>query len=152
MRGKMNVELLFSLVLEHKELYDKRNSDYKHLDKRELYGVCSPGERELLTVTHSRRNRALRFLCGPVKEAVRRKVDCVNHYSKHLIWRRRRRKLWIWKTLLHKYAASCLTSPAPRSHAVLNTVDHPGSRAVVFGVGSSGVRLAGVLQGGMGLP
>ncbi len=39
-----------------------------------------------------------------------------------------------------------------RSHAVHNTVDHPGSRAAVFGVGSSGVRLAGVLQGGMGSP
>jgi len=36
MQGKMNVKLLFSLVLEHKELYDKRDSDYKHLDKREL--------------------------------------------------------------------------------------------------------------------
>ncbi len=41
---------------------------------------------------------------------------------------------------------------APRSHAVHNTVDHPGSRAAVFGVGGSGVRLAGVLQGGMGSP
>uniref|UniRef100_A0A9J7ZDT1 MADF domain-containing protein n=1 Tax=Cyprinus carpio carpio TaxID=630221 RepID=A0A9J7ZDT1_CYPCA len=32
----MNVELLVSLVSEHKELYDKRDSDYKNLDKREL--------------------------------------------------------------------------------------------------------------------
>uniref|UniRef100_A0A8C2JDL6 Uncharacterized protein n=1 Tax=Cyprinus carpio TaxID=7962 RepID=A0A8C2JDL6_CYPCA len=36
MQGKMNVELLVSLVSEHKELYDKRDSDYKNLDKREL--------------------------------------------------------------------------------------------------------------------
>jgi len=36
MRGKMNVELLFSLVLEQKKLYDKRDRDYKHLDKRKL--------------------------------------------------------------------------------------------------------------------
>uniref|UniRef100_A0A3P9LG74 MADF domain-containing protein n=1 Tax=Oryzias latipes TaxID=8090 RepID=A0A3P9LG74_ORYLA len=36
MQGKMNVELLVLLVLEHKELYDKRDSDYKNLDKREL--------------------------------------------------------------------------------------------------------------------
>ena len=36
MQGKMNVELLFSLVSEHKEPYDKRDSDYKNLDKREL--------------------------------------------------------------------------------------------------------------------
>jgi len=36
MQGKMNVELLFSLVLEHKELYDKHDRDYKHLDKRKL--------------------------------------------------------------------------------------------------------------------
>ncbi len=36
MRGKMNVELLVSLVSEHKELYDKRDSDYKNLDKREM--------------------------------------------------------------------------------------------------------------------
>ena len=34
MQGKMNVELLASLVSEHKELYVKR--DYKNLDKREL--------------------------------------------------------------------------------------------------------------------
>ncbi|XDV11256.1 hypothetical protein PO909_000240 [Leuciscus waleckii] len=42
MQGKMNVELLVSLVSEHKELYDKRNSDYKNLDKRELLwsGFC----------------------------------------------------------------------------------------------------------------
>ncbi len=32
----MNVELLVSLVSEHKELYDKRDSDYKNLDKREM--------------------------------------------------------------------------------------------------------------------
>lgn len=32
--GKINVELLISLVSEHKELYDKRNSDYKTFDKR----------------------------------------------------------------------------------------------------------------------
>uniref|UniRef100_A0A3P9L4T7 MADF domain-containing protein n=1 Tax=Oryzias latipes TaxID=8090 RepID=A0A3P9L4T7_ORYLA len=31
----MNVELLVSLVSEHKELYGKRESDYKNLDKRE---------------------------------------------------------------------------------------------------------------------
>ena len=40
MQGKMNVELLVSLVSEHKALYDKRDSDsdsdYKNLDKREL--------------------------------------------------------------------------------------------------------------------
>ncbi len=36
MQGKMNVELLVSLVSEHKELYDKRDSDYKNLDKREM--------------------------------------------------------------------------------------------------------------------
>ncbi|XP_028432131.1 transcription factor Adf-1-like [Perca flavescens] len=36
MRGEMNVELLVSSVSEHKALYDKRDSDYKHLDKREL--------------------------------------------------------------------------------------------------------------------
>ncbi len=36
MRGKMNAELLVSLVSEHKELYDKRDSDYKNLDKREM--------------------------------------------------------------------------------------------------------------------
>ncbi len=36
MQGKMNVELLASLVSEHKELYDKRDSDYKYLDKREM--------------------------------------------------------------------------------------------------------------------
>lgn len=36
MQGKMNVELLVSLVSEHIELYDKRDSDYKNLDKREL--------------------------------------------------------------------------------------------------------------------
>ncbi len=35
-QGKMNVELLVSLVSEHKGLYDKRDSDYKYLDKREL--------------------------------------------------------------------------------------------------------------------
>uniref|UniRef100_A0A3P9LET7 MADF domain-containing protein n=1 Tax=Oryzias latipes TaxID=8090 RepID=A0A3P9LET7_ORYLA len=35
MQGKMNIELLVSLVSEHKELYDKRESDYKNLDKRE---------------------------------------------------------------------------------------------------------------------
>jgi len=40
MQGKMNVELLFSLVLEHKELYDKRDRDYNHLDKRELLWGC----------------------------------------------------------------------------------------------------------------
>lgn len=48
--------------------------------------------------------------------------------------------------------ASCLTSSAPHSHAVHKTVDHPGSCAAVFGVGGSGVRLAGVVQGGMGSP
>ncbi len=32
----MNVELLVSLVSEHKELYDKRDSDYKNLHKREM--------------------------------------------------------------------------------------------------------------------
>uniref|UniRef100_A0A3P9J401 MADF domain-containing protein n=1 Tax=Oryzias latipes TaxID=8090 RepID=A0A3P9J401_ORYLA len=36
MQGKMNVEMLVSFVSEHKELYDKRSSDYKNLDKREL--------------------------------------------------------------------------------------------------------------------
>ncbi len=36
MRGKMNIELLVSLVSEHKELYDKRDTDYKNLDKREM--------------------------------------------------------------------------------------------------------------------
>ncbi len=36
MQGKINVELLVSLVSEHKELYDKRDSDYKNLDKREM--------------------------------------------------------------------------------------------------------------------
>jgi len=36
MQGKMNVELLVSLVLEHKELCDKRDCEYKHLNKREL--------------------------------------------------------------------------------------------------------------------
>ncbi|XDV19599.1 hypothetical protein PO909_025045 [Leuciscus waleckii] len=35
-RGKMTVELLVSFVSEHKELYDKRHSDYKHLDEREM--------------------------------------------------------------------------------------------------------------------
>lgn len=33
----MNVELLVSLVSEHKGLYDKCGSDYKNLDKRELW-------------------------------------------------------------------------------------------------------------------
>ncbi|KAF4086780.1 hypothetical protein AMELA_G00088330 [Ameiurus melas] len=32
----MNVELLVSLVSERRELYDKRHSDYKNIDKREL--------------------------------------------------------------------------------------------------------------------
>ncbi|XDV11467.1 hypothetical protein PO909_000404 [Leuciscus waleckii] len=32
----MNVDLLVSLVSEHKALYDKRDSDYKNIDKREL--------------------------------------------------------------------------------------------------------------------
>ena len=32
----MNVELFSLVVSEHKELYDKRDSDYKNLDKREL--------------------------------------------------------------------------------------------------------------------
>uniref|UniRef100_A0A3P9IDA6 BESS domain-containing protein n=1 Tax=Oryzias latipes TaxID=8090 RepID=A0A3P9IDA6_ORYLA len=36
MQGKMNLELLVSLVSEHKELYDKRDSDYRNLYKREL--------------------------------------------------------------------------------------------------------------------
>ncbi len=39
MKGKMNVELLVSLVSEHKELYDKHDSDYKNLDKR--VNTCS---------------------------------------------------------------------------------------------------------------
>lgn len=32
----MNVELLVLLVSEHRELYDKCDSDYKSLDEREL--------------------------------------------------------------------------------------------------------------------
>ncbi|XP_053493752.1 uncharacterized protein LOC128615577 isoform X1 [Ictalurus furcatus] len=35
-RSKFNVELLVSLVSKHRELYDKRHSDYKNVDKREL--------------------------------------------------------------------------------------------------------------------
>ncbi len=35
----MNVELRVSLVSEHKELYDKHDSDYKNLDKR--LNTCS---------------------------------------------------------------------------------------------------------------
>ncbi|KAL1261689.1 hypothetical protein QQF64_006954 [Cirrhinus molitorella] len=76
----------------------------------------SAGERELLTVTHSRRNPALRFLYAPEEEAVQRQEECINHYSKHLIWRRWR-KWWLWKNFFDKYTASCLTSSAPRSHA-----------------------------------
>ncbi len=32
-RGKMNVELLVTLVSEHKGLYDKHDRDYKNLNK-----------------------------------------------------------------------------------------------------------------------
>ncbi len=39
MQCKVNVELLDSLVSEHKELYDKRDIDYKNLDKR--VNTCS---------------------------------------------------------------------------------------------------------------